>query len=87
MTKYGDKGSCYRGRFLYGITTHNQDNPKTLTQDIEFKFPRKPSPNAKERTYLLKVALYEGIELPDFDEFAVHIACGPYQSTSKVVKN
>lgn len=23
MTKFGDKGSCYRGRFLYSVTTMN----------------------------------------------------------------
>jgi len=36
---------------------------------------------------MLKVALYEGVELPDFDEFCVHITCGPYEVKSKVVKN
>lgn len=36
---------------------------------------------------MLKVALYEGIELPEFDEFSIHVTCGPYETKSKVVKN
>jgi hypothetical protein len=35
----------------------------------------------------LKIALYEGIELPEREEFCLHIACGPYEMKSKVVKN
>jgi hypothetical protein len=31
--------------------------------------------------------LYEGIELPDLDEFSIHVACGPYEAKSAVVKN
>lgn len=46
------------------------------------------SPNVRERTYSLKIALYEGIELPDgFEEVCIHVACGPYEIKSKVVKN
>lgn len=33
------------------------------------------------------MALYEGVELPDFDEFCIHIAIGPFETKSKVVKN
>ena len=39
MTKFGDKGSTYRGRLLYGVTTHDEDNPKSGTKDLKFSFP------------------------------------------------
>lgn len=87
MTKFGDKGSTYRGRFLYSISTNNEENPKSGTTDIQFSFPSKPSPNPKEKGYLLKVALYEGVELPEMEEFSIHITCGPYETKSRVVKN
>ena len=35
----------------------------------------------------MKIALYEGVELPDFDEFCIHVCVGPYEVKSKVVKN
>lgn len=87
MTKFGDKGSTYRGRFLYNIGSNDQENPKSLTQDIKFNFPSKPSPNPREKAYLLKVALYEGIELPEFEELSVHVTCGPYETKSHMVRN
>lgn len=87
MTKYGDKGSTYRGRYLYSISSYNEENPKSGIKDLKFSFPSHPSPNVKEKGYLLKIALYEGIELPDFDEFCVHVCCGPYEVKSKIVKN
>lgn len=87
MTKFGDKGSTYRGRFLYNMSSKNEEAPKSGTKDIKFIFPSRPSPNPKERSYTLKIVLYEGIELPDRDEFCIHVACGPYEMKSKVVKN
>jgi hypothetical protein len=71
---------------LYNITTHDDDKPRNGVIDIKFHFPAYPSPSVKERTYLLKVALYEGIVLPDFDEFSIYVTCGPYETKSKVVK-
>mmetsp|Transcript_16057 Transcript_16057/g.15467 ORF Transcript_16057/g.15467 Transcript_16057/m.15467 type:complete len:94 (+) Transcript_16057:375-656(+) len=35
---------------------------------------------------MLKVALYEGVELPDRDEYSLHIQCGPYRMNSKLAK-
>jgi len=35
---------------------------------------------------LLKIALYEGVELPDREEYSIHICCGPYEVKSKLVK-
>lgn len=87
MTKFGDKGSTYRGRILYGVTTMDHENPKTAVTDLKFSFPSNPSPNPKEKAYCLKMALYEGIELPEFEKLCVHVTCGPYETTSAVVKN
>ena len=87
MTKFGDKGSTYRGRILYSVSTQNHENPKSGTTDLKFSFPANPSPNPVEKAYFLKIALYEGIELPDVDEVAVHVSCGPFRAVSKLVKN
>lgn len=48
-----------------------------------------PSPNVKVKSYLLKVALYEGVELPTlkkYTEFQIVASCGPYEVASKMVK-
>jgi len=87
MTKFGEKGSTYRGRFLYSVTTADDENPKSGTKDLTFKFPSHPSPSVREKAYLLKVALYEGVELPDVEEVCVIVTCGPYEKKSKLVKN
>jgi len=87
MTKHGQKGSTYRGRFLYQVTTHDEEKPKSGTKDLVFRFPQNPSPSVPERAYLLKIALYEGVELPEFDNLCIHVACGPFVTKSKVVKN
>lgn len=87
MTKYNDKGSTYRGRFLYSIASHDEEKPRSGTKNIKFNFPQNPSPNPKEKAYLLKVALYEGVELPDFEEFSIHVTCGPYETKSTIVKS
>ena len=93
MTKFGDKGSTYRGRVLYSVTTHDEENPKCYTKDLKFSFPSNPSPSVSERAYRLKIALYEGIELPDFENFCIQVEVGPFTHTdsrrmkSTVVKN
>jgi hypothetical protein len=51
MTAFGEKGSTYRGRFLYAVTTHNEENPKSGTKDLKFSFPSNPSPSVKEKGY------------------------------------
>jgi hypothetical protein len=33
------------------------------------------------------MALYEGIELPEFETVCIHLCCGPYEVKSKVVNN
>ena len=88
MTKFGDKGSTYRGRFLYQVTTHDQEKPKSGTKDLKFTFPSHPSPNVKEKAYLLKVALYEGMELPDTAEnYCIIVSCGPWEVCSEMKEN
>ena len=87
MTKYEDKGSCYRGRLLYSVTTHDQENPKSTSTDLKFSFPSNPSPYPKEKAYLLKVALYEGLALPEYDEFSIHVCCGPYETKSRIERS
>ena len=86
MTKFGDKGSTYRGRILYNISSHDEEKPRSGTKDLKFSFPQNPVPYPKEKAYLLKVALYEGVELPEFEQFSIHVACGPYETKSKVIK-
>lgn len=33
------------------------------------------------------MALYEGVELPEFEEFCVIVTCGPFETRSSMVKN
>lgn len=42
MTKYGDKGSHYRGRLLYSATSMDHENPKNGAVDLKFSFPNNP---------------------------------------------
>ena len=71
MTKFGDKGSTYRGRMLFSISSQDHENPKTGTADLKFTFPSNPQPSLPKKGYLFKMALYEGVELPEFDEFCI----------------
>lgn len=87
MTKFGDKGSTYRGRVLYSVMSMDDENPKVGVKDLKFSFPAHPSPNPREKTYCLKIALYEGVELPEKENLCIHVSCGPYEVKSKVVKN
>jgi hypothetical protein len=87
MTKYSDKGACYRGRILYAITTHDADKPISGMKEIKFNFPSNPPPNPKENKYLIKIALYEGLMMPEgYDEYSIHVACGPYEVRSKMAE-
>jgi hypothetical protein len=57
---------------------------------LKFDLQVNPSPNVVVKGYLLKIALYEGLELPEIDKyskFAIVAACGPYEVCSKFVKN
>ncbi len=51
MTKFGNKGSHYRGRFLYSVYSGPDENPKSGTRDLHFKFPNDPSPTTKTKSY------------------------------------
>ena len=61
MRLYGyDIGSHYRGRLLYSIGSYNDKDPRTKITDLKFSFPDNPAPQSPQRTYLLRVDLYEG---------------------------
>jgi hypothetical protein len=87
MTLNGDKGSHYRGRLLVSINTSDSDNPKTKIRDLKFDVTTNPSPNVKVKSYLLKIALYEGLEIPElkkYSDYQIIASCGPYEVASKM---
>lgn len=87
MTLFGqDLGSTYRGRIFYGLTSYNYGDPKSETKDLNFKFPLDPIPQSPQRTYLLRVDILEGHELPDKERAIVHVAIGPYMIKTAPVK-
>jgi hypothetical protein len=87
MTLQGEKGSTYRGRMLYSIETQNSENPRTIRKDLKFDVRSNPSPNVRVKSYILKLALYEGVELPVTDkEYYIVASCGPYEVISKPAK-
>jgi hypothetical protein len=66
MNMYGEiMGSHYRGRILYRIGSEDEDDPKTMVSDLKFKFPEFPIPTIASKTYLLRIDVIEGIELPE----------------------
>ena len=84
MSLFGEQlGSHYRGRVLYSIKTENQREPKTETKDLKFKFPENPQPQSEQKSYLLRVDIFEGHELPARDRAIVHVIIGPYMLCSK----
>ena len=86
MNMFGEKlGSHYRGRILYAIGTEDEDDPSTFVKDLKFKFPEFPIPTIPSKTYLLRVDLIDGIELPKRSKAITHICMGPYTLTSKSV--
>jgi hypothetical protein len=66
---------------LYSLSTEDSENPKTKTRELKYDIrANKPSPNVKVKSYMLKVALYQGVELPSKSQFYYIIAsCGPYE--------
>jgi len=90
MRLYGyDIGSHYMGRVLYSIGSYNEKDPKTKITNLNFKFPDNPEPVSAERTYILRVDLYEAQEVPDREMCIISITCGPYliKSVPKKIKN
>jgi len=85
MTLQGDKGSTYRGRLLYSLSTEDSENPKTKTRELKYDVrANRPSPNVKVKSYMLKVALYQGVELPNKAQgYYVIATCGPYEVVSQ----
>jgi hypothetical protein len=61
MKLYGySLGSHYRGRILYQIGSYNEKYPKTKVTDLEFSFPSNPAPISPQKTYILRVDIFEG---------------------------
>lgn len=83
MTLQGaEKGSTYRGRLLYTVETKDSDNPLTGTRELH-SVHNVTDETVRVKLYLLKVALYEGVELPElFKNYAVVASCGPYEVAS-----
>lgn len=82
MTLHGDKGSTYRGRLLYKVSTKDDENPRTFTKELKFDLAMNPSPAVPVKSYLLKVALYEAVELPElshYHSYSIVASCGPYE--------
>lgn len=64
MKLYGyDIGSHYKGRLLYSIGSYNEREPRTKVTDLKFSFPDNPAPHSQERTYILRIDVYEGKQL------------------------
>lgn len=86
MTLYGETmGSTYRGRVLYGFTSGYVGEPKTETKPLKFHFPEDPIPQSSQRTYLLRVDIWEGNELPERKQAIIHVAIGPYIVKTKPI--
>ena len=68
MGMYGaTKGSHWKGRLLYQISSKDVKEPKSTVTDLKFSFPINPPPNPPHKTYTLRIDLFEGVELPDRD--------------------
>ena len=79
MNLYGDvMGSTYRGRVFYNIIKYGKADPITKVFKLSFKFPKNPYPNSPTKTYLLRVDIFEGVEMPPRNKGTIHILCGPY---------
>lgn len=61
MELYGqEKGSHWRGRVLYKISSKNEKEPKALVENLDFKFPQNPPPNPPHKTYTVRIDIFEG---------------------------
>jgi len=90
MRLYGyDIGSHYMGRVLYSIGSYNEKDPSTKITNLNFSFPKNPEPVSSERTYVLRVDLYEAQEIPDREMCIITICIGPYliKSTPKKISH
>lgn len=79
MLDYGyDLGSHYRGRLFYSVKSADVTNPKSSVEDLKFEFPRNPEPNSDEKTYILRLQVYEAVMLPQRKRCIFHFQIGPY---------
>ena len=86
MTKYGKKGSTYRGRICCSMQTMDLDIFKDKKQFVDMKtrkVPLKPPPTIN---YTLRCDVFEGHQLPKRNHLRVHILCGVHELMSKSVE-
>lgn len=79
MLEYGyELGSHYRGRLLYSVESHDEPNPKSSVESLKFEFPKNPEPVAEEKAYILRLAIYQAVMLPQRDRAIFQFQFGPY---------
>lgn len=79
MAMYGDElGSHYRGRLLYKISSYSENKPKTYKKKLKFDTQKNPYPKCPSKTYILRVSILEGIEVPEREKACIHVGMGPY---------
>lgn len=87
MNLYGvEKGSHYRGKVLMQVSCYYEKEPKAITLPLKFKFPENPLPSTPVRSYLLRLDILEGHELPVREFGMVHAMMGPYLLTSNLME-
>jgi hypothetical protein len=57
-----------------------------MRKKLHFHFPEKPIPTAPQKQYVLRVDLFEGLELPQREFCIIHVLVGPYLVHSEPVK-
>ena len=80
-------GSTFRGRILMRFSSNDEASPVGSVQRMEFRLPEIAVPNTPSKTYLLRIDLFEGNELPTKNKAIFHFCIGPYllKSTLKTV--
>lgn len=53
---------------MYSAHGRDVEDPKSGVEDLVFSIKENPMPNPKERGYLMRIILYEAIELPEIDD-------------------
>ena len=72
MTLYGDTmGSHYRGRILLSLCRYDLRDSKTFVKPLQYNFPNNPIPVAEQKSYVLRIDLLEGHELPIREKYII----------------
>jgi hypothetical protein len=87
MQVHGEEmGSHYRGRLLYKITGKKNIINKNSRRKISFKFPFKPTPVVPLKSYVVRVEVLDGFNLPQINgknHCYIHCCIGQYMIVSK----